>query len=95
MARIPATEADTTDVQRRLRRMPFAGEMMAPHVRAVEADPLPPVNARGGRDVEGWTAVYEATVQDGEDSGTLRGVADDRLDQRHGRAAWCRVVFPC
>jgi hypothetical protein len=66
MARIPATEADTIDVRRRLLRMPFAGAAFAPYFSAVEADPLPPINARGGRDVEGWTAVYEAVVQDGE-----------------------------
>jgi len=64
-ARIQATEADTRDVQRRLARMPFAGSIFAPHVKAVEYDPLPPINARGGRDVEGWTAVYEAVIQEG------------------------------
>lgn len=63
---IPATDADTEHVRRILLRMPFAGEMFAPHIRAIEAEPLPPINARGGRDVEGWTAVYEAIVQPSE-----------------------------
>jgi hypothetical protein len=63
--RIPATEEDTIAVQRRISRMPFVGKMMGPHFKAVEADPMPPINARGGRDVEGWTAIYEATVQPG------------------------------
>ncbi|CAK9785778.1 hypothetical protein CC85DRAFT_286792 [Cutaneotrichosporon oleaginosum] len=32
-------------------------------IRPVAHDPLPPVNAKGGRDVpRGWTAIYEGTV---------------------------------
>lgn len=62
--REPATDFDTSEVQRRLRRMPFAGEIMAPHVRAVEQDPLPPINEKGFRECEGWVAVYEAVVQE-------------------------------
>lgn len=64
--REPATDFDTSEVQRRLRRMPFAGEIMAPHVRAVEQDPLPPINEKGFRECEGWVAVYEAVVQESE-----------------------------
>lgn len=65
-AMIPAVDADTEAVRKILLRMPFAGEQFAPYVRAIEAEPLPPINARGGRDVEGWTAVYEAIVQPSE-----------------------------
>lgn len=64
--REPATDFDTSEIQRRLRRMPFAGEIIAPHVRAVEQDPLPPINEKGFRDCEGWVAVYEAVVQESE-----------------------------
>ena len=46
--------------------MPFAGDMFAPHCKAVAYEPLPPVTVRGGRDCEGWTCVYEAVVQDSE-----------------------------
>ncbi|RSH80403.1 uncharacterized protein EHS24_008980 [Apiotrichum porosum] len=60
---VPATEADTARVQRHLARMPFVGAQFAPHFRAVSAMPMPPLNQRGGRDAEGWTAVYEAIVQ--------------------------------
>lgn len=63
---VPATEEDTELLNRWLYRMPFAGDTFATGCRAVEAEPLPPVNERGGRDAEGWTAVYEATVKEGE-----------------------------
>lgn len=63
---VPATDADTEHLRYFLRAMPFAGDTFAPHCRAVAYEPLPPVNARGGRDCEGWTCVYEAVVQDGE-----------------------------
>ncbi|BEI80784.1 hypothetical protein CcaverHIS002_0113130 [Cutaneotrichosporon cavernicola] len=74
---IPATEADTAHTRKILLRMPFAGDMFAPHVRAIEAEPIPPINSRGGRDVEGWTAVYEAIVQPCwvNGSGGLHGAA--------------------
>lgn len=94
--REPATDFDTAEVQRRLRRMPFAGEIMAPHVRAIEQDPLPPINEKGFRDCEGWVAVYEAVVQESacdvwsgcEYRRRREGCADtNRLDQRNGRAA--------
>lgn len=39
---------------------------MAEHIRLVECHELPPVNKRGGRDVEGWEAVFEADVQKSE-----------------------------
>jgi hypothetical protein len=60
---IPAVEEDTVLLKRWLRRMPFAGDTFASSCRAIEAEPLPPVNAKGGRDAEGWTAVYEVTVK--------------------------------
>lgn len=63
---IPATDADTEHLRYFLRAMPFAGDTFAPHCRAVAYEALPPVNARGGRDCEGWTCVYEAVVQDSE-----------------------------
>lgn len=68
--REPATDFDTSEVQRRLRRMPFAGEIMAPHVRAIEQDPLPPINEKGFRECEGWVAVYEAVVQESKFAAT-------------------------
>ena len=91
--REPATEFDTSEVQRRLRRMPFAGEIMAPHVRAIEQDPLPPINEKGFRECEGWVAVYEAVVQESKYRRGRRRIdqdrdgADIRLGQRHGRTA--------
>lgn len=63
---IPATDADTEHLRYFLGAMPFAGDTFAPHCKAVAYEPLPPVNARGGRDCEGWTCVYEAVVQDSE-----------------------------
>ncbi|BEJ18244.1 hypothetical protein CspHIS471_0705210 [Cutaneotrichosporon sp. HIS471] len=62
-AMVPAVEEDTVLLKRWLRRMPFAGETFASSCRAIEAEPLPPINTRGGRDAEGWTAVYEVTVK--------------------------------
>lgn len=69
---LPATEEDTVLLHRWLRRMPFAGETFATGCRALEAEPLPPVNAKGGREAEGWTAVYEVTVKAGELGGEAR-----------------------
>lgn len=66
---LPATEEDTVLLHRWLRRMPFAGETFASSCKALEAEPLPPINAKGGREAEGWTAVYEVTVKDGEYGG--------------------------
>ncbi|KLT45737.1 hypothetical protein CC85DRAFT_282368 [Cutaneotrichosporon oleaginosum] len=60
---VPAVEEDTVLLARWLRRMPFAGDTFASSCRAIEAEPLPPINAKGGRDAEGWTAVYEVTVK--------------------------------
>ncbi|KAL1412255.1 hypothetical protein Q8F55_003266 [Vanrija albida] len=60
---IPATEEDTLFLRKIMNRMPFAGGIFAPHFRAVEAEEIPAVNAKGGRDTDGWTAVYEAIVQ--------------------------------
>lgn len=60
---IPATEEDTLYVRKIMGNMPFAGDTFAPHFRAVEAQEMPSVNAKGGRDTDGWTAVYEAIVQ--------------------------------
>lgn len=76
---VPATEADTARVQRHLARMPFVGAQFAPHFRAVSAMPMPPLNERGGRDAEGWTAVYEAIVQPGalNDLGVVWGKVED------------------
>lgn len=62
---VAASEADQESVRHILGRMPFASTIIAPHVRLVGQQPLPPVNSRGGRDVEGWKAVYEAVVQPG------------------------------
>lgn len=62
---VPATPKDQERLQRTLASMPFAGGTFAPFVTALEAEPLPPINAKGGRDAEGWTAVYEAVVQPG------------------------------
>lgn len=62
-AMLPATEEDTVLLARWLRRMPFAGDTFASSCLALEAEPLPPINAKGGRDAEGWTAVYEVTVK--------------------------------
>lgn len=63
---VPATDEDNAHLRFFFRAMPFAGAIFEPHCRAVEAEPLPPLNARGGRDAEGWTAVYEAIVQESE-----------------------------
>jgi hypothetical protein len=99
---IPANDADTEHVRKILRRMPFAGDMFAPYVRAVEAEPIPPVNSRGGRDVEGWTAVYEAIVQPSESTrgrdgqstggGEIGGQGRGRLDARRLRGADRRLA---
>lgn len=61
----PSAE-DHANVKLILSRMPFASTIIAPHVRLVGQQPLPEINARGGRDVEGWTAIYEAVVQPGK-----------------------------
>lgn len=86
--RTPATAQDTADLQRRLARMPFAGDTFAPFVKAVEFDPLPPINAKGGRDCEGWVAVYEGTVQ--QSRFWYHVGSDYSLGERYrgGRAPW-------
>lgn len=98
--REPATDFDTSEVQRRLRRMPFAGEIMAPHVRAVEQDPLPPINEKGFRECEGWVAVYEAVVQESEsrmpvESPRHREGRRSELTLQAGSTAWedCMVAL--
>ncbi|EJT52456.1 hypothetical protein A1Q2_00566 [Trichosporon asahii var. asahii CBS 8904] len=94
--REPATDFDTSEVQRRLRRMPFAGEIMAPHVRAVEQDPLPPINEKGFRECEGWVAVYEAVVQESwiNGMGGLHGGAAAWLVDMITGASFARLRVP-
>jgi hypothetical protein len=66
-AMVPATAEDTAFAKHVLARMPMCGHW-SESVVAVEALPLPPINSRGSRDSEGWTAVYEITVQPGKNT---------------------------
>jgi acyl-coenzyme A thioesterase 13 len=44
------------------------GSILAEAVKPYEMDPIPPLNAKGGRTVpnEGWKSVYEVMVLPGE-----------------------------
>lgn len=63
---IPATEFDTLRLRQALHDVPFLGPTFAPYCSVVAAHPVPDLNERGNRDAEGWTAVYEAVVQESE-----------------------------
>lgn len=79
-------------MKRVLSKMPFASDIIAPHIRLVGQQPLPEINARGGRDIEGWKAVYEAVVQPG---GGGEASANRRLGERDGWTPWRRCSLDC
>lgn len=72
-----------------LAAMPYCPNMHE-HIRLTQCSEMPPVNAKGGRDVEGWEAVFEADVQPGRRFSPTRLLTADWLNGGgglHGAAA--------
>lgn len=59
---IPATSDDLVTFKQRTNGGFTEAHGVADTLKPAGADPIPPVNARGGRDVSGWRALYEGTV---------------------------------
>lgn len=61
----PSTRDDIENFKRLVQHAPF-GAGLALNIAPYATDPIPPLNLRGGRNAEGWRAVYEGVVQPGE-----------------------------
>jgi acyl-coenzyme A thioesterase PaaI-like protein len=59
---IPATDADLTAFRDRTSGGFTEAHGVADGIKPAGFDPIPPENARGGRDVAGWRALYTGTV---------------------------------
>lgn len=64
MNMVPATQADKDSFQ--AGGMSNYSKGMVKHIEPYAYDPIPEVNAKGGRNVDGWRSVWAATVQKGE-----------------------------
>lgn len=60
---IPATQEDKEAFQSGLLSNYSKGMMK--DIEPYAYDPIPAVNAKGGRNVDGWRSVFAATVQNG------------------------------
>lgn len=76
----PATKEEEEEFQRRTPKGFGRAHGVATSIRPVAFDPLPPINSRGGRDVNGWRTIYEGVVEPNWSNihGTMHG----------GCAAW-------
>ncbi|TXT13240.1 hypothetical protein VHUM_00607 [Vanrija humicola] len=45
-------------------RPPWGSELRG-NIKAEYCDPMPPLNAKGGRDAEGWRCVFSAVITEG------------------------------
>lgn len=60
---VPATQEDKDAF--RAGQMSNYSKGMVKHIEPYAYDPIPAVNAKGGRNVDGWRSVFAATVQNG------------------------------
>ncbi|RSH88539.1 uncharacterized protein EHS24_001084 [Apiotrichum porosum] len=72
----PSTRDDIENFKRLVQHAPF-GAGLALNIAPYATDPIPPLNLRGGRNAEGWRAVYEGVVQPewGNPMGAMHGAA--------------------
>lgn len=74
---IPATQEDKDAFQNGL--LSNYSKDMIKDIEPYAYDPIPAVNAKGGRNVDGWRSVFAGTVQKGAspaDLGRVRFVSD-------------------
>lgn len=67
---IPATDEDKALFKAGIRSN-YCPDMIR-HIEPYAYDPIPAVNAKGGRNVDGWKSVFRATVQKGASSASMR-----------------------